>query len=107
MRTYTTLKVLKNAYRILSEIGLSELLAGGGFEFDAGKLANSLLLENKLNEFLEVITADATTDFDEMTLKEVVDIVGDFFIAIKKSFPESMFTKLTMTMPKVAKEISS
>ena len=103
MRTYTTLRVLKDAYKILSEIGLSELLSGGDFQFDPGKLADELFSQNKLNEFLKIITRDDKTDFDEMTLKEVVDIIIDFFTAIRKSFPESVFRNLTLRQ----KEISS
>lgn len=81
MKVYDDINTLKRAWDILKECGLEFLLTGisGDLEIDAVKLLNKLLSEDKLVEFMQVITHDNTTHFDYMKLSEVAEIANSFF----------------------------
>ncbi len=81
MKVYDDINTLKRAWDILKECDLEFLLTGisGDLEIDAVKLLDKLLAEDKLVEFMQVITHDNTTSFEDMKLSEVAEIANSFF----------------------------
>ena len=79
MKVYTNLNVLKEAWKILKELGLEKLISGGKPEkVDIGLLLNKLLSDGMLFKFCQVITK-SDTDFGSMELDEIFEVVVDFF----------------------------
>ncbi len=83
-RIHTSLKTLKKVYSILKEIGLGELLSQAGegkqqIELDYQKILNALFETNNIQEMCQIITKDTETDFEELDLKELVDLLAGFF----------------------------
>jgi hypothetical protein len=77
MHISTKVTVLKAVWALLRELGLEGLLTGDGVKVDPVKLLNSLLIENQLSEFIEIIT-EGTVHADDLELKEVVELVVNF-----------------------------
>lgn len=84
MKTYTDIKTLKRVWTLLKEMGLENLLSGERVDLDLVKTLDSLLDNGKLNEFCQMIT-HTEQEFEEMELKEVSEVIGDFFTAISES----------------------
>lgn len=88
MKVYDDINTLKRAWDILKECDLEFLLTGisGDLDINAVKLLNKLLSEDKLVEFMQVITHDNTTAFEYMKLSEVAEIATSFFTTIGAGF---------------------
>lgn len=84
MKTYTDIKTLKKVWSLLKEMGLENLLSGERVDLDLVKTLDSLLEQGKLNELCQMIT-HTEQDFEEMELKEVSEVIGDFFTGISES----------------------
>jgi hypothetical protein len=77
MHISTKIPVLKEAWTLLREINLDGLLTGDGLKVEPVKLMNDLLIEDKLVEFISIIT-EGSANANEMELKEVVDTIVNF-----------------------------
>jgi predicted CopG family antitoxin len=101
------INTLAKVKRLLGEVGLSEVIAGGVVAGDKSlnDVMGQLLEGGKTIEFLEIITRNTEVDFGEMEPEEVQKLVSNFFTAIKGCLPESLQTKLQNTV--VPKGMSS
>ena len=95
MKVFTNIKTLKQVKRLLNDIGLGEVLDGGKIKFDGKKLINSLLDEDKLVEFLRLITRDEKTDFEEMEASEVGGLIDSFLGGIGGFLPAFLRAQIT------------
>lgn len=89
MKVYTNLAVLKKVKRLFNDIGIGGVIDGnkGNIDLSAGKLLNKLLDENKLVEFLQIITKNTETKFEEMEAEQVGELIENFFTGIGKYLP--------------------
>jgi hypothetical protein len=89
MRVYTNLNVLKKVKRLFNEMGIGGVLDGdeANIDISVGKLLDRLLYEGKLVEFLQIITNDNQTDFEEMEADQVGGLIENFFTGIVKYLP--------------------
>lgn len=79
MKVYTTVGTLKNAWEILDEVGLSGLVFGSPSSEPARDIVNGLFEQSALVRFLQVITRDSQTDFEEIEIEDAMRLVTDFF----------------------------
>lgn len=82
MKVYTTTPVLKEAWALLNELGLNELLSinkAKVITFKYGELINSLIMDDKLDDFCAIITKKDTSVFTEMEFTEKKGLISDFF----------------------------
>ncbi len=91
MRVYTNIKTLKQVKRILAELELSGMIEGEKVQsVDLSEILDKLLDQGKLVEFLQIVTKDTETDFEEMEAKEIGEIIQGFFTGITGFLPESL-----------------
>lgn len=89
MKVKTTLKTLKQVWNLMNEIGLESVFEGKeNVKVNFTELVNKLLNENKLNEFLAIVTGENENKFDDMEIKEIVEIVSSFFTVIGAEFSQ-------------------
>lgn len=86
MQVSTKTKTMKKVWEILKDLKLHKLLSGEKTNIDFINLADQLLSEGKLNQFCQIITENAELDIEEMEIKEVVDIIKNFFGNIGDAF---------------------
>ncbi len=99
MKVYTNINVLRKLQSVLHEMGLESILTGGELkDLTIGNVINQLLNEGKAVEIMEIITRDEETDFNEMPLKEIKEIISSFFTDILELFPESVLKKLKVAV---------
>jgi len=87
MKVYTNIKTLKQVKRIMNDLDLGGLIDGKEVNIKLGEVINRLLDENKLVEFLQIITRDTETNFEELEAKAIGELIGNFFIGIGKFCP--------------------
>ena len=87
MKIYTNIKTLKQVKRIMNDMDLGGLLDGKEVNVKVGAVINKLLDDDKLVEFLQTITRDTETDFEEMESEKIGDLIGNFFLGIGKFCP--------------------
>ncbi|MFA5628140.1 MAG: hypothetical protein WC965_11810 [Thiohalomonadaceae bacterium] len=97
MTVYTNINTLIKVQSLMNELDLNGVLNGEGVEIDFIKLLNELLSGGKLVEFLQIITKDETTDFAEMPLTEVKDIIKAFFQDITECLPGAITRAMRVT----------
>ncbi len=97
LKVKTNIKTLKKAWAILKKLQLEALLSGGDVKVNIGEIIDELLVENQLCEFCQVIT-DSDTDFEELELSEVAELLGDFFTAITQSFQKLKIAGMTASV---------
>ena len=81
----TNIKTLKSVWNVLQESNLDGLLSGQTVDIKINELINTLLIDGKLNELCQIITGE-TTDFEELEIREVVEILKSFFGNITSQF---------------------
>ena len=84
MKAHTDIKTLKKAWNLLKELDLQALLSGEEIKIDVVKTLDRLLEEGKLNEFCQIVSK-TDTDFEEMQLDEVSEVLSGFFSGITQS----------------------
>jgi len=88
MKVYTNIKTLAKVERLFKGLGLLGLLYGDTEQaIGLEDVLTKLIHEHKLAELMQIITRDSGTDFEEMELKELREILSDFFIGIVDFFP--------------------
>ena len=94
MRVYTNIKTLAKVERLLAELGVLDALygkdSGGKEKVGLDGLLQGLLHGGKLQELMEIITRDSDTDFEEMELSQVREILSSFFTGILAFLPDVM-----------------
>jgi len=96
MRVFTNIKTLKQVKRILNELELGSLLDGQtDGKVELGTILEKLLDDGKLVEFLQTITKDEKTDFEEMEAKEIGELIQGFFTGISQILPQSLRSIMT------------
>jgi len=85
MKVYCTVRILKDAWQILKELGIAELFTGEAVKININELLDKLLTGNKLNAFLQIITK-SERDFEDEDMAEVGQMLTDFFTLIGTSF---------------------
>lgn len=81
----TNIKILKEVWNILKEIGLEGLMEGSQINISITNLLDKLLIEGRLNDVCRIITA-TIDDFEEKELSEVIEVLTAFFTNIKGQF---------------------
>ena len=99
MKVFTNIKTLKRVKRLLNELDLGGLLDGGKLEISAAELINKLLDEDKLVEFLQTITRDEKTDFEEMEASEIGGLLDSFLSDIMGYLPSSLRNQMQILQP--------
>lgn len=94
MKVYCTINILKKAWELLKELGVSELLSGGSVNVNVVELMDKLFINNKLNEFMQIIT-NSNKDFTEDDITDVGKGITDFFMLIGNSCSGLTFLKQT------------
>ena len=82
---YTNVKTLSKVKALLNEIGLTN-----EDNFNIMNILDKLLDDGKLAEFMQIITRDTQTDWDETELSEIKEIISRFFASIMDLLPESI-----------------
>lgn len=93
MKVYTTTPVLKKAWVLLNELNLSSLLNLNRkriLTFQYGELLNSLITDEKLDEFCSIITQEEQSKFFEMEFPEKKELISDFFSVLGDPFKPFM-----------------
>jgi hypothetical protein len=85
MKVYCTLKTLKEAWALLKEIGVAEMISGESLKVNISELLDKLLSADKLNGFLQIITK-SDRDFSDDDIADIGSAVTDFFGLIGSSF---------------------
>ncbi len=98
MKVYCTLKTLKEAWELLKEIGIAELISGEGLKINIAELLDKLLTAGKLNAFLQIITK-SERDFSDDDIEQIGAAVTDFFGLIGGSFKGLNLQKITPPTP--------
>lgn len=75
----TNLDTLSAAWELLDEIGVSDLLSGGGLSINPGELMRKLLSGKKLQKFIEIVTGGTIENPGELGLDDAVEIITAFF----------------------------
>ena len=88
MNTYTSFPVLKTAWEILKEVGLSHLMSGKKDiniqDINILELLDNLLERELLKKFLYAITK-GNEKVEDLEIEEVSALVKDFFVRIINS----------------------
>ncbi len=104
MKVYTNINTLKKVKRLFDEIGLSmvfdvEAKGKNGKEKESkattGSVINALIEDDKLIEFLQIITKDTKTDFAKMEAEEAGGLINSFFTGLAGFLPD--FLKETLS----------
>ncbi len=94
MRVYTNIKTLAKVERLLAELGVLDALYGkdteGKEKVGLDGLLQGLLHGGKLQELMQIITRENETDFEEMDLSEIREILSSFFTGILAFLPDVM-----------------
>jgi hypothetical protein len=85
----TNIKILKKLWFTLKEMGLQGLLTGDNLKFNIVDTIDFILEKGKLNEVCQTIT-QTNYDFEELELKEVVEILTAFFTACSIAITTSL-----------------
>ncbi len=91
MRVYTNLNTLKKVKHLLKQLDLGHLLDGGepNPNTTVSGILDKLLDEGLMEEFMQTITRDNQTDFAEMELVEMKEVISNFLSGIIEFLPES------------------
>lgn len=85
MKVYCTIGTLKDAWELLKEIGVAELISGESMKVNIADLLDKLLSADKLNAFIQIITKSERSFVDD-DISEIGAAVTDFFGLIGSSF---------------------
>jgi len=83
----TNLNTLKVVWGIFKDLEIEGLLTGEAVDLSLAKLIDGLLTQGKINEFCQTITGEKT-DFEELEIKEVIELISLFFLSTKEQFGE-------------------
>ena len=83
--TTSTIDKLANVWNIFNEMSIAGVLDGKIVEVELETLLNHLLRDGKANAICQAIT-DTADDFTKMPLREVVNMIKDFFTDTKTAF---------------------
>jgi hypothetical protein len=92
MKVYCTISILKKAWALLKEIGVSGMLSGEAVNINVVELMDRLLSNDKLNEFMQIITNN-NKDYTDDDISEIGKGITDFFMLIGNSFAGLTFLK--------------
>ncbi len=81
----TNVKTLKKVWNLLADLGIAGLLFGTKTKLEPETIVNKVVSENKVNELLQTITGDNQTDFEELEIEEVIEIISCFFVKFASS----------------------
>jgi hypothetical protein len=91
-----------NAWEILKELDLQDLLEGGTVTIEVVPLIEALLSKGKLAEFLQIITGNEDVDFGAFEIEEIMEMIANFFVKFMTAFQ-----KLAVIIKKSAGESSA
>jgi hypothetical protein len=80
MKVYTTLDTMSDAWIILDDLGLGDMLVGKTVAFEGKVLLNALLRERKLHEFLACITHEDPAAMGGLDLAQSAELLTAFFV---------------------------
>ena len=98
-QVYTNIRTLSQIKRLLNEIGLKELIDDPSkIEINLFELLGQLLDGGKLKEFMQIITKDTQTDWEDVELSEIKEYITFFFIGIIALLPKSIKNLIKATI---------
>jgi len=94
-KVYTDIRTLSKVKRLLNELGVLQASDVERPNFNIFGLLDKLLDEGKFAEFMQIITKDETTDWEDKNMPELKEIISNFFGDMMVLLPESVKTALT------------
>lgn len=82
MKTLTTLDTISEAYSLIDELGLGDVLLGKSVELQPTELLRQLLAKKKLQEFISIITGMEIEAAGKLSIEEAAKAIGDFFMSM-------------------------
>lgn len=82
MKTLTTLDTISEAYSLIDELGLGDVLLGKSVELQPTELLRQLLAKKKLQEFISIITGMDMEAAGKLSIEEAAKAIGDFFMSM-------------------------
>jgi hypothetical protein len=96
---YTNLRTLAKVKELLNELGLRGLIEKGEkMTINLMSILDKLIDGKKLVQFIQIITKDYETDWEEVELKDLKEVLTAFFTGIVELLPESIRNMMNLSI---------